>query len=397
MVHDCKFVDVEVDGKKRSGRMVRVMLGGFNESVSVTIDDCEFSGNDGVTGVFFNSTKEDADDNYVPAEVEATIIDTDFMRNMQNNSESLIYFDLASASVSSFNVSINSTNFLSNHMQLVGGPLPAPSTVLFFDCEIESNSWFAEEPTSKGEQLPFYFIDIVHPAEFHSGSLVAVENNIENIPDSSTDPSYFSLLHVDTYDSRVSDVSVSLSNSYFTKNINCTGMLVTGAKDNELNIEVDNLVFERNGASVTVGISALALNDESSLTLTNCSFINNTVEDTTLLTQWGYQGSLVRCGGKGAINIEGARTHFLDDNTVEVNDHTQDLRDVDGTCKKTCDVGDAETNTDICGRTGITTATIVFSCVLGISCLGLFIYHIVYVVVLLPKRRKEAEYQKLVN
>ena len=74
------------------------------------------------------------------------------------------------------------------------------------------------------------------------------------------------------------------------------------------------------------------------------------------------------------------------------------LRPIDGTCKKICTFKDEDENETLCGETGVTTATIVFSCLLGISVLGLICYHIVYVTYILPKKKEEEEgYERLLN
>ena len=74
------------------------------------------------------------------------------------------------------------------------------------------------------------------------------------------------------------------------------------------------------------------------------------------------------------------------------------LRPIDGTCKKSCTLASEDENEALCGETGITTATIVFSSVVAVCGLCLIVYHIVYVTYLLPKKKEEEQgYEKLLN
>jgi hypothetical protein len=89
------------------------------------------------------------------------------------------------------------------------------------------------------------------------------------------------------------------------------------------------------------------------------------------------------CGGRASLNLTGNETKFSD------NDHS--LRILSGSCMKDCSGLSSSLALEVCGRVGTTAATYVMSSLLVIIFVSLVIYHIVYVVYLLPIKKKEED------
>ena len=97
VIRDCLFVSAEVDGTKRSGRMVRVMLKEESgDDVQVEVSGTRFESLSGFSAVFYNKTETSDDSTAAKAgnggSAEVFIKNSMFEGNVQNNSEVFIYF-----------------------------------------------------------------------------------------------------------------------------------------------------------------------------------------------------------------------------------------------------------------------------------------------------------------
>ena len=85
-------------------------------------------------------------------------------------------------------------------MPVSGNYSNAPTTIVnVIDCDVEGNSWVAKE-APKGTQYPFYYFDFRRAGGVYIGEVRASENTIANVDKSATDPSYFGIFHMDTYE-----------------------------------------------------------------------------------------------------------------------------------------------------------------------------------------------------
>lgn len=261
-----------------------------------------------------------------------------------------------------------------------GSPQTSPSTgpsFVLHDSVVKNNSWVAKV-AEKREQLPFYFIDVRGIGALVLTGLKAERNNVSNIEKSGTSPDLFGIFRMDTSNVKdQSDVTFTSLDSNFQFNTNCTPIVITGDKNFKITAKVFRSVFKNNSAAVTAGVSLSPPGKDSTVNIINCTFAHNNVSDSVLASEWSEIPGLITCQGSAKIDISGVVTKFNDNGK---------LRPISGDCKKSCYLGSKENNYAVCGASGMTAGTVVFSCILGISGFGLICYHIVYVVYILPKK-----------
>ena len=89
------------------------------------------------------------------------------------------------------------------------------TTFSIIDTVVEGNSWAARE-AQKGEQLPFYFFDVRRVAGVLIDGLRGDMNTVSNVEESGTSPSYYGIVHMDTYDVKnQGDLQVRIYSSYY--------------------------------------------------------------------------------------------------------------------------------------------------------------------------------------
>jgi len=294
-----------------------------------------------------------------------------------------IWFEEHEVAAKSVSVELEQLAALENSAQIVGGIMPVTeglnasvtvSNLLIANSELYMGS--AEE------QFSYFWFS--KPNVISITDIVAVNNSLLNVSDAEVDPTLFAIIGID-FKKKDRPYSGLISRGLFVENTNIGPILVSCNKNTPVTMEVSDSEFVDQTVAVGASVTFVNAAKDSSLTLRNNVFANNTVMDATTLVEWNLgSGGVIFCDGSAELLVAGNQTRYSGNDDA--------MRAIFGSCKKSCELPE-KTALKICGVQGTTIATYIFSAILATFVIIIAVYHVVFVTIIL--KRRDAEYKRL--